>query len=211
VKPPASVTLTGRFVRLEPLGEQHRADLLAAAAEDPQAIRLGAMLLTLGRWDDWFAEARTGVAEGRYVAWATIALDTGRAVGSTRFGDIDVPSERVEIGWTWLAPSRWRTPVNTEAKLLQLTYAFDDLGAGRVALKTDLRNERSQAAIERLGGVREGVLRRHMRLPDGHIRDTVYYSILRDEWPPIRDRLTARLAGSDPGPQPSQATDTSSP
>jgi RimJ/RimL family protein N-acetyltransferase len=129
------------------------------------------------------------------VAWATVALDSGHAVGSTRFGDIDVPSERVEIGWTWLAPSRWRSAVNSEAKLLQLTYAFDELGAGRVALKTDGRNERSQAAIERLGGVREGTLRRHMRMPDGFIRDTVYYSILAGEWPPIRDRLRARLYG----------------
>lgn len=211
MKPPAPVTLAGRFVRLEPLGEQHRADLQAAAAEDPQAISLGAMLLTLGRWDEWFGEAAAGMADGRYVAWATIALDTGRAIGSTRFGDIDASSERVEIGWTWLAPSRWRSTINTEAKLLQLTYAFDDLGAGRVALKTDLRNARSQAAIERLGATREGVLRRHMRLADGFIRDTVYYSILRDEWPPIRDRLEARLAsGSQVVPQPSQATETSS-
>ena len=196
MKPPAPVTLTGQFVRLEPLDEAHRADLEAAAAEDPDALRYGALQLTLMGWDAWFGEAAAGVTEGRYVAWATIALDTGRAVGSTRFGDIDVPSERVEIGWTWLAPSRWRSAVNTETKLLQLTYAFDELGAGRVALKTDGRNERSQAAIERLGGVREGTLRRHLRMPDGFIRDTVYYSILRDEWPPIRARLRDRLYGA---------------
>lgn len=196
MKPPHQVTLTGRFVRLEPLGEQHRADLEAAAAEDPDALRYGALQLTLMGWDSWFGEAAEGVAGGRYVAWATIALDSGRAIGSTRFGDIDVPSERVEIGWTWLAPSHWRTAANSEAKLLQLTHAFDELGAGRVALKTDGRNDRSQAAIERLGGVREGVLRRHLRMPDGFIRDTVYYSILRDEWPPIRDRLLRRLYGS---------------
>jgi RimJ/RimL family protein N-acetyltransferase len=195
VKPPAPVTLTGRFVRLERLGEAHRSDLEAAAAEDPDALRWGALQLTLMGWESWFGEASAGVAEGRYVAWATVALDTGRAVGSTRFGDIDVPSERVEIGWTWLAPSRWRSAVNSEAKLLQLTYAFEELGAGRVALKTDGRNVRSQAAIERIGGVREGTLRRHLRMPDGFIRDTVYYSILRDEWPPIRARLRERLYG----------------
>ena len=193
MKQPLPVVLAGRFVRLEPLGEQHRGDLEAAAAEDPDALRYGALQLTLMGWASWFGEAAAGVAEGRYVAWATVALDAGRAVGSTRFGDIDVASERVEIGWTWLAPSRWRTPINTEAKLLQLTYAFDELGAGRVALKTDGRNARSQAAIERLGGVKEGTLRRHLRMPDGFIRDTVYYSILADEWPPIRDRLTRRL------------------
>ena len=195
MKQPAPTTLTGRFVRLEPLGEQHRGDLEAAAGEDPDALRYGALQLTLMGWDSWFGEAAAGVADARYVAWATVALDTGHAVGSTRFGDIDVPSERVEIGWTWLAPSRWRSAVNSEAKLLQLTYAFDELGAGRVALKTDGRNQRSQAAIERLGGVREGTLRRHLRMPDGFIRDTVYYSILADEWLPIRDRLRARLYG----------------
>ena len=193
MKQPLPVVLAGRFVRLEPLGEQHRGDLEAAAAEDPDALRYGALQLTLMGWASWFGEAAAGVAEGRYVAWATVALDTGRAVGSTRFGDIDVPSERVEIGWTWLAPSRWRTPINTEAKLLQVTYAFDELDVGRVALKTDGRNARSQAAIERLGGMKEGTLRRHLRMPDGFIRDTVYYSILADEWPPIRDRLTRRL------------------
>ncbi len=197
MKPPLPVTLAGRFVRLEPLGEQHRLDLEVAASEDPDALRYMSTNIAAHGWEAWYCEAAAGVADGRYVAWATIALDTGRAVGSTRFGDIDVPSERLEIGWTWLAPSRWRTPLNSEAKLLQLTYAFDELGAGRVALKTDGRNLRSQAAIERLGGVREGVLRRHLRLADGFIRDTVYYSILRDEWPAVRDRLTGRLARDD--------------
>ena len=192
--PPEGVVLDGRFVRLEPLGVQHRSDLEAAVGEDPEAVRLGAGLFVQHSWEAWYDEAAAGVADGRYVAWATIALDSGRAVGSTRFGDIDVPSERLEIGWTFLAPSRWRTAINSEAKLLQLRYAFDELGVGRVALKTDARNLRSQAAIERLGGVREGVLRRHMRLPDGFIRDSVYYSILRDEWPAVRERLEERLA-----------------
>jgi RimJ/RimL family protein N-acetyltransferase len=134
------------------------------------------------------------VAAGRYVAWATVDRASGRAIGSTRFGDISPADGRLEIGWTWIAPSYQRTAANTEAKLLQLRYAFDDLGATRVALKTDGRNVRSQAAIERLGAVREGVLRRHMRLPDGFIRDTVYYSILAEEWPAVRDRLEERLA-----------------
>lgn len=196
MRAPAPVVLEGRFVRLEPLAERHRIDLEAAVAEDPDALRLGVLLFVQDGWDAWYAEAAAGVADGHYLAWATVALDDGRAVGSTRFGDVDVASERVEIGWTWLAPSRWRSAINSEAKLLQLTYAFDDLGAGRVGLKTDARNLRSQAAIERLGAVREGVLRRHWRMPDGFIRDSVYYSILRDEWPPIRDRLRARLYGS---------------
>lgn len=196
MRPPEPVVLEGRHVRLEPLAERHRTDLEAAVAEGPDDLRLGVLLFVQDGWDAWYGEAAAGVAEGRYVAWATVALDDGRAVGSTRFGDIEAGSERVEIGWTWLAPSRWRTAINSEAKLLQLQYAFDVLGAGRVGLKTDGRNLRSQAAIERLGAVREGVLRRHWRMPDGFIRDSVYYSILRDEWPPIRARLRARLYGS---------------
>ena len=129
-----------------------------------------------------------------YVAWATVDAASGRAIGASRFGDIAPEHGRVEIGWTWIAPSHQRTAVNTEAKLLQLGYAFDQLGATRVALKTDGRNLRSQAAIERLGAQREGTLRRHVRLPDGFIRDTVYFSILAEEWPAVKARLEERLA-----------------
>ncbi|MGH2392015.1 MAG: GNAT family N-acetyltransferase, partial [Candidatus Limnocylindria bacterium] len=181
-----------RFVRLEPLEARHRDDLLAAAAEDPVTFRYMGADLSAGAdaWPAYLADA----LRPDYVAWATVERASGMAVGATRFGDIAPEHERVEIGWTWIAPSRQRSAVNTEAKLLQLTYAFDTLGAGRVALKTDLRNERSQRAIERLGAVHEGVLRRHIRLPDGHVRDTVYYSILADEWPAVRDWLRNRLS-----------------
>ena len=192
--PPRRVTLDGRFVRLEPLEERHRDDLLAAATEDPLIWQFMSANLAVGpdAWLPYLADA----LRPEYVAWATVERASGRAVGSTRFGDIAPEHGRVEIGWTWIAPSRQRTAVNTEAKLLQLTYAFDDLGATRVALKTDGRNERSQRAIERLGAVREGILRRHVRLPDGFIRDTVYYSILADEWPAVKARLTERLGRS---------------
>jgi RimJ/RimL family protein N-acetyltransferase len=145
--------------------------------------------------DAWPAYLADALAP-EFVAWATVDAASGRAVGSTRFGDIAPEHGRVEIGWTWIAPSHQRTAVNTEAKLLQLTYAFDELGATRVALKTDGRNVRSQSAIERLGAVREGALRRHTRMPDGFMRDTVYYSILSDEWPAVKSRLTGRLARS---------------
>ena len=194
MRAPRAVVLDGSHVRLEPLEAGHRAGLEAASAEDPDSLRLGALLLVQDGWEAWYREAADGIAEGRYVVWATIDKASGRAIGSTRFADIDTASERLEIGWTWLAPSAWRTAANTEAKLLQLRYAFDELAAGRVALKTDARNGRSQAAIERLGAVREGTLRRHLRMPDGYIRDSVYFSILRDEWPPIRQRLEDRLA-----------------
>jgi RimJ/RimL family protein N-acetyltransferase len=187
---PERVVLEGRVVRLEPLEERHRDDLLAAAAEDPHIWDfMSSNLADPTTWSAYLADAQGP----DFVAWATVETATGQAVGGTRFGDIAPEHDRVEIGWTWIAPSRHRTAVNSEAKLLQLTYAFETLGAGRVALKTDGRNERSQRAIERLGAVREGALRRHMRLPDGYVRDTVYYSILADEWPAVKARLTQRL------------------
>jgi RimJ/RimL family protein N-acetyltransferase len=188
---PEPIVLEGRVVRLEPLEARHRDDLLAAATEDPGIWRYMSADLSAGAdaWRAYLADA----LRPEYVAWATVERASDRAVGSTRFGDIAPEHDRLEIGWTWVAPSRQGSAVNTEAKLLQLTYAFDTLGAGRVALKTDLRNERSQRAIERLGAVREGVLRRHIRLPNGHVRDTVYYSILADEWPAVRARLEERL------------------
>lgn len=189
MKAPEAITLQGRFVRLEPLREQHRADLEAAAAQDLATFAyMGASLPLLG-WDAWLREA----LDGHYVAWATVDVATNAAVGSTRFGDISLADDRLEIGWTWIAPSHQRTAINTEAKLLQLTYAFEILGSDRVALKTDARNERSQRAIERLGAVREGVLRHHIRMPDGFKRDTVYYSILADEWPRVHARLEELL------------------
>ena len=191
---PVPIVLEGSRVRLEPLGARHRDDLVAAAAEDSTTGRYLFTDIAVNGWEAGLAEAMEGVADGRYVAWATVDRSSGRAVGSTRFGDIAPEHGRVEIGWTWLAPSAQRTAINTEAKLLQLRHAFDDLGATRVTLKTDARNERSQRAIERLGAVREGVLRHHLRMPDGFLRDTVYYSILAEEWPGVRARLEERLA-----------------
>lgn len=120
----------------------------------------------------------------------------GTVVGTTSLADWDLVNERTHIGWTAYGPRWWATAVNAECKLLLLGHAFDDCGFGRVKLQTDLRNERSQAAIARLGATREGVLRRHMRRADGTFRDTVVFSILREEWPEVRERLLARLAGS---------------
>ncbi len=192
MRAPERVILTGRHVRLEPIEERHRDDLLAAAEWDPLTFRYMSMDLSLGAdaWPAYLADA----LRPDYVTWATVDAVSGRAVGSSRFGDIAPEHGRLEIGWTWIAPSHQRTALNTEAKLLQLRYAFEELGATRVALKTDGRNLRSQAAIERLGAQREGALRKHMRMPDGFIRDTVYYSILGDEWPTVKAHLGERLA-----------------
>ena len=192
MKAPERTTLSGRFVRLEPLGERHRDDLLAAAAQDPATFRYLFTDLSKGisAWDPYLADA----LRDEYISWATVDAATGRAVGSTRFLEIAPEHGRLEIGWTWIAPSHQRTATNTEAKLLQLTYAFDELGATRVAFKTDERNERSQAAIARLGAVREGVLRHQFRMPDGYMRSSVYFSILADEWPAVKAALVRRLA-----------------
>ena len=194
MRAPDRITLTGRHVRLEPISERHRDDLLAAAAQDPDTFRYMSSDLSVGAdaWPAYLADA----LRLEFVAWATVDAATGRAVGSSRFGDIASEHGRMEIGWTWIAPSHQRTVANTEAKLLQLSYAFDELGATRVALKTDGRNLRSQAAIERLGAIREGTLRRHLRMPDGFIRDTVYFSILAEEWPVVKAGLEERLLRS---------------
>ncbi|TWT25817.1 GNAT family N-acetyltransferase [Planomicrobium sp. CPCC 101110] len=117
----------------------------------------------------------------------------GKIVGSTRFLDISVHDKSLEVGWTWLSPVVWKTQVNTECKYLLLKHCFEALRAIRVQIKTDGRNIRSQQAIERLGAVKEGVLRQHRILPDGFVRDSVYYSILDGEWPKVRDRLESML------------------
>ncbi len=191
---PSAVTLQGTQVRLEPLELEHVAGLAAATAGDEE----------VWRWLPSFpadeADLRTVVAAalaerdaGTRFPFAVLEAGPGRVVGSSSYLDIDPVNERIEIGWTWLSRSVWRSAVNTEAKLLLLGYAFDDLGCERVALKTHHQNERSQAAIARLGAVREGTLRHHVRHRDGTWRDSVYYSILAAEWPAVRDRLRARL------------------
>jgi RimJ/RimL family protein N-acetyltransferase len=192
MRPPERIVLAGRFVRLEPLEERHRDDLLAAAAQDPATFRYLFTDLSAGAsvWPAYLADA----LKPEYISWATVHAATGRAVGSTRFLDIAPEHGRVEIGWTWIAPSHQRTATNTEAKLLQLGYAFDTLGATRVALKTDERNERSQEAIAHLGALREGVLRHQFRMPDGFMRSSVYFSILAAEWPAVKAHLEERLA-----------------
>ncbi|MFG2671842.1 GNAT family N-acetyltransferase [Streptomyces sp. NPDC048445] len=193
--PALPVTLTGRHVRLEPLSPDHLDDLFAAGGGDEEVWRwqggpaprtreeLGEKLTAL------LAAARQGV----YVPFAVVHRESGRAVGWTTYMDIDVANERLEIGSTWYGRAYWRSAVNTETKLLLFTYAFEELGMGRVQLKTDHLNERSQAAIARLGARREGVLRRHRLRHDGSWRDTVYFSLLADEWPEAKARLEGWL------------------
>lgn len=191
---PTPVTLTGRHVRLEPLVPSHAADLLVAAAE-PEIWRYLPVRPPVSAADmaALIAAAQAEAAAGRSLPFAVVDLRTGRAVGSTRYLDIVPADRRLEIGWTWLGAAARRTAINTECKLVLLTHAFEVLGCNRVQLKTDARNERSQAAIARLGAVREGVWRRHLVMPDGHLRDTVMFSIIAEEWPAVKARLTQRL------------------
>ena len=191
------VTLTGAVLTLEPLDERHAPDLFAAM-QDEEVCRYLAWPPP-ARLDETLAlvrEARELMARRQSIVWAQVWNATGRAIGSTRLLDVRPADRQVEIGSTFLARDFWRTPANTESKLLLLTYCFERLGCVRVALKTDGRNVRSQEAIARLGAVREGVLRKHMNVR-GYQRDTVYFSILADEWPGVKARLQARLsAGS---------------
>ena len=193
-KTPSPITLTGRHVRLEPLTLDHVPELFAAGGDDDEVWRwLG---VRTPRTEDELRAVAAGLlaATDSYVPFAVIDLASGRAVGWTTLMDWDARDERLEIGWTWYGRSAWRTAVNTESKLLLLTHAFEDLGIGRVQWKTDHLNLRSQNAIARLGAQPEGVHRRHRVRPDGSWRDTVYFSMLADEWPTARARLTARLA-----------------
>ena len=191
---PLDVVLVGEHVRLEPLGPQHARDLADELGDDddvwrwlvdPPGDEAGMAVFVAG--------ALAERAAGDRFPFAVVELPSGRAVGSSSYLDILPEHRRIEIGWTFYARRVWRSAVNTESKLLLLGHAFDDLGYERVALKTHHDNQRSQAAISRLGATREGVLRHHMVDRYGGWRDSVYYSILSAEWPQVRDGLRAAL------------------
>ena len=185
--------LAGRRVRLEPLAESHREPLRAAADDE----RIWRHTITVARgpgFDEWFDEALRLHAAGSRVPFAVRGLADGELIGSTSYLDVALRHRRVEIGSTWYRPELWGTAVNPECKLLLLTHAFDVLGVNRVALVTDRTNERSRAAIARLGAVQEGILRAHMVVQGGRVRDSVVFGITAAEWPAVRERLMARVA-----------------
>jgi N-acetyltransferase len=184
------ITLQGRVVRLEPLTEMHVPQLAVAGQDEAiwQFMRYGQITTEPGM-RLWVRELLAAQAQGTDLPFAVIYLESGAAIGSTRYLEIRQAHRALEIGGTWYALTFQRTAVNTECKYLLLRHAFEELGCLRVQFKTDLRNERSQRAIERIGAVKEGVLRKHMILPDGVIRDSVYYSIIDSEWPRVKARL----------------------
>ncbi len=185
--------LTGKWVRLEPLAEEHR-ELLRIAADDDRIWEHMTMVARGPEFDAWFASAENQRAAKKRVPFAVRLLPTGELVGSTSYLDPVPEHKRVEIGATWYRPDQWATAVNPECKFLLLSHAFDTLGLNRVSLVTDIRNERSQAAIAKLGATREGILRSHMLTRGGRIRDSVIFSITSSEWPQVKERLLARLA-----------------
>jgi N-acetyltransferase len=198
---PAPVVLSGTHVRLEPLVAAHVPGLLAAAGDDRATYGYTPVPATEEAMRAYVEESLAEQAVGNELPFALVEPGSERVLGTTRFLDIGywpdaepgIPSV-VEIGATWLTSSAQRTPVNTEAKLLLLTHAFDTWRVHRVSLKTDARNERSRRAIERIGAQFEGVRRAHKPATDGGIRDSALYSIVVEEWPAVRASLVARLS-----------------
>lgn len=185
----AAVALEGKRVRLEPLTRDHLPALTVAGAHSE-----------LWRWTQTQADTPEGMAaylnaalsaaaSGSALPFVTIDKASAQVIGSTRFASIDMENRKVEIGWTWITPAFQRTHVNSEAKYLMLSHAFEVWGCVRVELKTDFLNSKSRAAMERIGAVEEGTLRKHMLMYGGRFRDSTYYSVLDTEWAAVKSRL----------------------
>jgi len=187
------VPLRGRFIDMVPLSEEHAPSLLKNTTRDS---------FTFFKHEDpeWTLEGMTRfvrecIEMPDRAAFATVLRSTGEAIGSSSYCDIRLANKGIEIGWTWLGGEHRGTRANPESKLLLLTYAFETLGCARVQLKCDARNHLSHAAITKLGAVREGVLRKHVVVRDGFIRDSVLFSVIREEWPRVREGLEKRVHG----------------
>lgn len=194
------VELSGELVSVQPLGAEHAEGIAAAADSDeifawlpyprPEGVE---------RARSWIGDALDDREAGRRMPFAVLHAGDGSVIGSTSYWDFDARHAHVEIGSSWLNRASWGTGRNAEAKLLLMSHAFESLELERVAFRTDIRNERSQRAIERLGAVREGIHRHEMLRRDGSWRDSVHYSILRSEWPEAKARLRDRVAAAAAG------------
>jgi RimJ/RimL family protein N-acetyltransferase len=189
------LTLEGKVVRLEPVRREHATLLWGVAENDLEDIFrwIPYSMKTPADFERLIDKAFAEQERGESIVFATVERASGRVVGSTRFMNIDRVNRRVEIGSTWIAPAWQRTAVNTEAKYLMLRHAFEVWGCVRVELKTDALNQKSRNAILRIGAKEEGTLRRHVVTWTGRIRDSVYFSILDDEWPEVKARLEEKL------------------
>lgn len=187
------ITLEGTHVRLEPLTLAHAEQTYEAGRFEEIWAYMSVVIRTPEDAESFIMSALAAQEEGRELPFAIIDRKTGRLIGSTRFLNISRKDKNLEIGFTWLTPSVWKTAVNSECKWLLLRHCFQDLGCIRVQIKTDLRNTNSQRAIERIGGVREGVLRNERIVRNGYVRDAVYYSIIDREWEDVNRRLQSFL------------------
>ncbi|MGW5668118.1 GNAT family N-acetyltransferase [Micromonospora sp. NPDC003776] len=194
------VELHGKLVRLEPLAGAHASDLYHSS-RDPEVWRYKPVAApgSVAQMAQLIADTLAEQHAGRCQPFAVVERGSGRAVGETRYHNFTPADHGLEIGWTWLAPRVQRTGVNTECKFLLLRHAFERLGAARVQFRTHHLNTTSQRALERLGAVREGVLRRHMLMPDGSWRDSVYFSIIETEWPAVRVHLEQLMQHHEAG------------
>lgn len=189
------VTLTGKLIKLEPLQLSHAEELFVVAQDqDIWAWMPNNPGLSLETMQNYLQKSLRWQEAGTDLPFLIRELVSGQALGSTRYLNIESYDRGLEIGGTWLGADARRTGVNTECKYLLLSHAFETLGAIRVQFKTDSRNLRSQRAIERIGGVKEGVLRNHMIVQNGYYRDSVYYSIIESEWPQVKENLLAKMA-----------------
>ncbi|MEE8060138.1 MAG: GNAT family protein [Pseudomonadales bacterium] len=185
--------LEGQYVRLEPLAEQHK-EGLCHAIYDGELWKLFVTLVPHpNKIDEFLDNAEKAFLAGDGLAFATIDKSTNQVVGSTRFMRADLPNKSIEIGFTFLGNTWHRTRINTEAKYLMFSHAFDTLGLNRVGLLIDFLNHNSRNAILRLGAKEEGVLRNHMVMPDGRIRDSVLYSVIANEWPGVKQLISGKL------------------
>lgn len=186
-------TLENEFVRLEPIEDRHR-EALRAAGDDPDLWRFASVNQHNADFDAWMDDRLAARARGDDVAFAVFSKTSGDFAGSTSYLAVNLPHRKVEIGWTWYARKFWAGAVNPACKRLLMGHGFDTLGLNRIELKLDATNARSWKAVERLGARHEGVHRHHMVMPDGRLRDTAWFSVLKAEWPGVRDGLDARLA-----------------
>jgi RimJ/RimL family protein N-acetyltransferase len=186
-------TLAGRLVVLEPLAREHEPGLQAAAADDRVWAYMRVVASQPDAFHAWLEDALAAAAAGTEAPFCIVRRADGAAVGSSRYLALRPDDRVLEIGYSWVTPSAWGTGINTEAKLLLLTHAFERLGCLRVEFKTDARNDRSRAALAALPAEFEGVFRKHMLVRGGERRDSAWYSVIDDDWPAVKATLQARM------------------
>ena len=191
---PESITLEGAHVRLLPLSLDHLDGLCTVGLDEELWKWVPTRVLDRQQMRDYVELALDEQRRGLSIPFTTTLKDRGQVVGCTRYANISAKDGRLEIGWTWIGRPWQRSPVNTEAKYLMLRHAFEALGCTRVELKTDGLNEKSRKAILRIGAKQDGILRKHTMTYSGRIRDTVYFSVLDDEWPAVKAALEAKLS-----------------